>query len=208
VQQRRALGHVHLLSSQEAGKTDAENFVAMHSRKGLSEEDDHILTMAAGALYGGGADSVRRACPTCVPKHNAIHAQTVSVIYALFIVLTIFPEVQKKAQKEVDRVIGAERLPVLRDRADLPYIDAVVKELLRWNSVLPAGIRSSGATSINTLRSYLLRPGLPHRLMEDDEYNGLFIPAGTTVIANVRSVPRKPARSHAVNDGAQLYAQR
>jgi hypothetical protein len=37
----------------------------MHDRKGLSKEDDFVLTMAAGTLYGGGADTVRCAYPAC-----------------------------------------------------------------------------------------------------------------------------------------------
>jgi cytochrome P450 len=82
-----------------------------------------------------------------------VYAQTVSAIYALFIVLAKFPDAQKKAQEEIDRVIGAERLPMLKDRADLPYIDAIVKELLRWNVVVPAGIYSSDAAIFRTFRS-------------------------------------------------------
>ncbi len=54
--------------------------------------------------------------------------------------MAIYPEVQKKAQAEVDAVIGSDRLPVSADRPNLPYIDAVVKEVLRWNSVAPMGM--------------------------------------------------------------------
>jgi cytochrome P450 len=87
----------------------------------------------------------------CALRHDAFYAQTVSAIYALFIVLGMFPEAQKKAQEEIDRIIGAERLPMLKDRADLPYIDAMVKELLRWNVVVPAGIYSSDAAIFRKL---------------------------------------------------------
>ncbi len=48
-------------------------------------------------------------------------------------------DVQKKAQAELDAVIGSDRLPTLADRANLPYINAVVLEVLRWNSVAPTG---------------------------------------------------------------------
>ncbi len=51
--------------------------------------------------------------------------------------MAIYPEVQKKAQAEVDAVIGSDRLPVSADRLNLPYIDAVVKEVLRLNSLVP-----------------------------------------------------------------------
>ncbi|KAF4584991.1 hypothetical protein EYR40_001817 [Pleurotus pulmonarius] len=73
-------------------------------------------------------------------------------------------EVQSKAQDELDRVVGDKRLPVFSDRDSLPYIDALVKEVLRWNPVAPLG--------------------LPHMATNDDDYNGYFIPAGTTVIGN------------------------
>lgn len=58
------------------------------------------------------------------------------------------PEALKAAQEEIDRVIGRERLPTFEDRDDLPYLAAVMKETLRWESVIPLGV--------------------PHRLTEDD----------------------------------------
>ena len=57
--------------------------------------------------------------------------------------MALYPEVQKKAQEELDNVIGNDRLPEFSDRDSLPYINAVVKELLRWNPVLPLGISFS-----------------------------------------------------------------
>lgn len=47
--------------------------------------------------------------------------------------------VLRRAQGEVDKVIGSDRLPSFGDRGDLPYINALVKELLRWESVTPVG---------------------------------------------------------------------
>lgn len=49
------------------------------------------------------------------------------------------PEVQARAQSELDRVIGDQRLPQLADRDQLPYINRVVKEVLRWRPVAPLG---------------------------------------------------------------------
>jgi cytochrome P450 len=65
----------------------------------------------------------------------------VSAIYGLFLAFTMYPDVQRRAQEEVDRVIGAERLPGLADRDKLEYIDAVVKEVHRWNIVGPIGMQ-------------------------------------------------------------------
>ena len=50
------------------------------------------------------------------------------------------PEVQRKAQQEIDRVVGTNRLPNLDDREHLPYLVAVHKEVLRWHTVGPMGI--------------------------------------------------------------------
>ena len=53
--------------------------------------------------------------------------------------MMMYPEVQRKAQAEIDRVIGNERFPTVADQANLPYIDAVAKEVLRWGPVSPIG---------------------------------------------------------------------
>lgn len=51
----------------------------------------------------------------------------------------VWIDVQKKAQAEIDSVIGNDRLPGIADRPHLPYINAVLTEVLRWNSVAPTG---------------------------------------------------------------------
>lgn len=57
----------------------------------------------------------------------------------MFLALTLFPEAQKKAQAEIDAVIGSDRLPNFSDRDSLPYVEAFAKEVLRWNAVVPLG---------------------------------------------------------------------
>ncbi|KAI9443652.1 cytochrome P450 [Lactarius indigo] len=76
-----------------------------------------------------------------------------------------YPETQARAQAELDAVVGRARLPTFADYPHLPYIRAMVKEALRWRAVDPVG--------------------LPHRSLEDDWYEGMFIPKGTICIANV-----------------------
>lgn len=53
--------------------------------------------------------------------------------------MTLFPEVQAKAQEEIDQVVGHDRLPDFRDRENLPYVDAILMETLRWHPVIPLG---------------------------------------------------------------------
>lgn len=69
-----------------------------------------------------------------------------------------------KAQSMMDEVVGRHRLPVHEDRPALPYIDAIVEELLRWRPIGPAGV--------------------PHRNMKEDSYEGFAIPKGSVVIAS------------------------
>ncbi|GKT97061.1 cytochrome P450 oxidoreductase [Colletotrichum tofieldiae] len=80
----------------------------------------------------------------------------------------VYPEVQQKAQAEVDRVVGQERLPNIHDLEKLPYIEAVAKELMRWHPIGPMG--------------------LPHSSTEDDIFEGYFIPKGAMVFPNIWSV--------------------
>ena len=53
--------------------------------------------------------------------------------------MALHPEVQKKAQAEIDAVVGPNHLPDSEDRLSLPYINAIVKESMRWNLVVPLG---------------------------------------------------------------------
>ena len=69
--------------------------------------------------------------------------QTVSAIKTLFIALALHPEVQDKARHELIEVIGEDRLPQFSDRRALPYIQAVVQELLRWKPPVPLSERTS-----------------------------------------------------------------
>jgi hypothetical protein len=45
--------------------------------------------------------------------------------------MLLFPEVQNAAQKELDVVIGQDRLPEIEDKKSLPYLTAIRKEVFR-----------------------------------------------------------------------------
>jgi cytochrome P450 len=51
--------------------------------------------------------------------------------------MTLYPDVQRKAQAEIDRVVGNSRLPDYSDEDELPYVQALLKEVLRWQPVTP-----------------------------------------------------------------------
>lgn len=61
--------------------------------------------------------------------------------------MTLHPEAQRKAQAEIDAIIGPDRLPSLADREDLPYVEALVKEVYRLNPVGPLGTSSFSLSS-------------------------------------------------------------
>ncbi|KIL00286.1 hypothetical protein PAXRUDRAFT_821829 [Paxillus rubicundulus Ve08.2h10] len=136
------------VKDQMAAGTAPESFVSnLLQGRTLSQEEDHIVKWSAASLYGGGADT------------------TVSAIYSLFLALTLFPDVQKKVQAEIDAVIGPDRLPTFADRDSLPYVEALAKEVMRWHTVTPLAV--------------------PHRATEDDIHNGYFIPKGSLLLPNI-----------------------
>ena len=66
---------------------------------------------------------------------------------SLFLAMALYPEVQKKAQAEIDAVVGQHRLPDFEDRPSLPYINAIVKESMRWHLALPLCVSLSASSS-------------------------------------------------------------
>ncbi|RYN17079.1 O-methylsterigmatocystin oxidoreductase [Alternaria tenuissima] len=106
----------------------------------------HVHKWSAASMYLGGADT------------------TVSSLMTFFLAMTLFPEVQKKAQEELDSVIGGSRLPVTADRESLPYITAIMKETHRWHPVAPMA--------------------LPHCSTKEDTINGYRIPKGALLLPN------------------------
>ncbi|KAH9919878.1 cytochrome P450 [Amylocystis lapponica] len=125
----------------------------LHSDNGtLIDEEEDILRCCAGAMYFGGADTVS------------------SAISSFMLLMILNPDAQKQAQAEIEQVIGNDRLPDIDDEHNLPYVSALIKEVLRWSP--PA------------------RLGLPHRVTEDDHYAGYWIPKGTTILANIWSMTR------------------
>ena len=63
-----------------------------------------------------------------------------ATIEAFLLAMTLFPDVQTKAQAELDSVLRGERLPTYQDRDHLPYVNALCTELIRWMPVTPMGV--------------------------------------------------------------------
>ncbi|THU84092.1 cytochrome P450 [Dendrothele bispora CBS 962.96] len=99
--------------------------------------------------------------------------ETTSTTMAWFIFSVIqFPQVQARAHEELDRVVGHSRLPSFADIKHLPYIQALVKEVLRWKPAAPIGV--------------------PHVPIQDDYYEGYLIRKGTICIPCIWSINRDP----------------
>ncbi|XP_066039677.1 cytochrome P450 2D6 [Chamaea fasciata] len=90
-----------------------------------------------------------------------------SLRWALLFML-LHPEIQSKVQAEIDKVIGRERPPTMKDQASMPYTNAVIHEVQRCGDIVPVGV--------------------PHMTYRDTELQGFFIPKGTTIITNLSSV--------------------
>ena len=70
---------------------------------------------------------------------DAYHDKAGSALSSLFLALVLYPEVQQRAQAELDTVIARDRLPTFDDRPRLPYINAMCRELMRRQMVTPLG---------------------------------------------------------------------
>ncbi|KAI9451342.1 cytochrome P450 [Russula earlei] len=99
---------------------------------------------------------------------------TITFTQHFFLGMLKHPEYLKRAQVELDSVLGAgpSRLPTFEDRPHLPFVDALFSETMRWGVPVPLG--------------------LPHRVTQDDFYDGHFIPKGSLVFANIWAMLRDP----------------
>jgi hypothetical protein len=101
--------------------------------------------------------------------------------------MVLHPDAQSRAQSEIDNVVGMARLPDFGDEASLPYVSALVEEVLRWHPVAPIGAHYPAFFSVVKQLTFCVIFGLaavPHRLTVDDVYEGYFLPAGSIVIGN------------------------
>lgn len=116
-------------------------------------EDEHNFASIGASLFGAGS------------------VTTISSFKNVVVAMLVHPRAFVAAQKEIDEVVGSSRSPNFTDK--LHYLDALIKETLRWKSALPNGI--DHATSL------------------DDVYEGYWIPKGTTVAFNTWAMHQDPA---------------
>ncbi|KAJ7284532.1 cytochrome P450 [Mycena rebaudengoi] len=126
--------------------------------------------MEAGTARPSFVSNTLRSIEEDSNKHYAennyqTRTDTTRVTLLVFILAMLLnPDVQRKAQEEIDSVVGSGHLPDYQDEEVLPYVSAVLKESLRWRPALPSG--------------------LPHFVAIEDVYRGYRIPAGSVILAN------------------------
>ncbi|KXN87126.1 O-methylsterigmatocystin oxidoreductase, partial [Leucoagaricus sp. SymC.cos] len=117
----------------------------------VQEEDVKDIAVI---FFGGGTDT------------------TMAVFLTFMFAMTCHLLVQLRAQEELDRVVGPDRLPDFLDAPSLPYMNALIREVMRWRPTSPVAI--------------------PHGTSEDDICDGYFIPKGSVVIPNVWAILQDP----------------
>ncbi|KAI0351223.1 cytochrome P450 [Trametes cingulata] len=155
VQHFKDLGYNAVLADLGSGNAQPCVYTAVLAEYAGSpppEVLDDVKGLAPFNVYGAGVETSR------------------GTLTVFFLQMVRHPEICRKAQEEIDRVVGKGRLPDYSDRDSLPYLNAVLEEVYRWGPVLPLAV--------------------PHRATTDDEYRGYDIPAGCTVIANTWAMTR------------------
>ncbi|OSX58584.1 hypothetical protein POSPLADRAFT_1153082 [Postia placenta MAD-698-R-SB12] len=113
----------------------------------ISREDEEDIKGVAASIYSAGVDT------------------TAVVLNTFILAMVLHPQVYKKAQEEIDRIVGRSCLPSLEHRHLLRYLDCMIQEVYRWNPPVPLGV--------------------PHRLTQEDSYRGYSVPTGTMIIPNI-----------------------
>lgn len=90
------------------------------------------------------------------PAFTAIGAQLAFLVQYFL----LYPDIQKKIQRELDEVVGSGRLPTLEDRKFCNYTEACIREILRIETLVPSDV--------------------PHKAMCDTELLGYKIPKVNT----------------------------
>ncbi|EFZ04438.2 cytochrome P450 [Metarhizium robertsii] len=161
---------IHQRSSrgQEVPDCLATTLLAMREEEEL---DDLDMAMMASAFMIGGVET------------------TASIMQWFQALMPSYPEIQRRAQDELDRVVGRDRLPDAQDEKNLPYCRAIIKEVERCYN--PFWL------------------GTPHVVSEDFVYKGQLIPKDTVLVLNTWTIhhderrfpePQKFNPDHYIND--------
>ncbi|KAF9222718.1 cytochrome P450 [Gyrodon lividus] len=140
--------------------------VLTEAMQDIDPERDHdqieIVKSVAASAYSGGAET------------------TSSSLGVFILAMVLYPKAQRRAQAEIDAVVGRDRLPAFEDRSSMPFLEATLRETFRWHPVAPLG--------------------LPRPAREADSFEGYHIPRGATLFPNVWAMTRDEVRYPDPND--------
>ncbi|GJJ11035.1 hypothetical protein Clacol_005266 [Clathrus columnatus] len=127
------------------------------------DDYEDLIKHVPGVAYIAAVDTV--SAQNEKPSLSLIlYTKSNGILLQFFHMMLLHPEVQKRAQEELEEVVGPGALPSFKDFGKLKYVRAIFLELLRCNTVVPIAV--------------------PHVLNVDDVVNGYFIPKGTIVFGN------------------------
>ncbi|KAJ3478243.1 hypothetical protein NLI96_g9898 [Meripilus lineatus] len=109
----RTTPFAHAKSAIARGKVSSAVIPQLLRSVEENSKHEEFLQDFGATVHGGGTDT------------------TTFLLETLIYALSLYPEVQCKAQEDIDRVVGHLRLPDFSDRKSLPIISAIVKEALR-----------------------------------------------------------------------------
>ncbi|KAG1829370.1 cytochrome P450 [Suillus variegatus] len=128
------------VKAQIADGTASHSSVADFLSQAHDDADEDILKAVALMGYMAGMET------------------TASILQTFLLAMVLYPDVQSRARAEIDQAVRHDSMPCLDDRASLPYLDAILCEVVRWYPPAPLGFA--------------------HAASNDDVYEGHFIPKG------------------------------
>ncbi|KAH7925854.1 cytochrome P450 [Leucogyrophana mollusca] len=149
----------HVKKNMAAG-TAGPSMVSESLRKFEAEDD-----------YGLYEQAIKNSSATAF---SAASETTYSTLLVFILQMVLNPHVQERANVEIESIVGTDRLPDFGDRPSLPYVEAILRETLRFYPVSPLGI--------------------PHASVNSDTYEGYHIPKGTVIIANHWAMSRDESK--------------
>ncbi|KAG1837815.1 cytochrome P450 [Suillus tomentosus] len=140
------------VKAQVANGTASRSLITDFLSQPHDDADEDIMKPVAFTVYMAGMET------------------SATVLQTFLLAMVLYPDVQVRARAEIDQVVRHDKMPCLNDRASLPYIDAILCEVMRWYPPTPLGVA--------------------HATANDDVYDGHFIPKGTIVMVNQWALSR------------------
>ncbi|GIZ39957.1 hypothetical protein CKM354_000331600 [Cercospora kikuchii] len=151
--EKKTFAKAYAMGLESKGQCFARDIEA--SKGDMELLTDHAATYVAGIAFEGGADTTRY------------------TLQGFIKAMAMFPEVQRKAQEEIDSIVPSDELPSGKHLKEMKYINCTAKETVRW---MPTAINGA----------------IPHAAMNEDHYHGYRIPKGATIVLAVWSANHNP----------------